>query len=84
VRAYGRRNFGNLFVAGDLMEVMFKQKVNGEYNSLVGSLSAGYQMAKAWSLVVSGRAGVTPYYEQQADAMVKLVYNTIVRVREVK
>jgi hypothetical protein len=84
VRAYGRRNFGNLFVAGDLMDLMFKQKVNGESNSLVGSLSAGYQLAKAWSLVVSGRAGVTPYYEQQADAMVKLVYNTIVRVREVK
>jgi hypothetical protein len=84
LRGYGRKNFGKLFVAGDLMEVMFKQEVNGEKNSLTGSLSAGYQFAKAWSVVVAGRAGVTPYYEQQADAMVKLVFNNVVRVREVK
>jgi hypothetical protein len=84
LRAYGRKALGKFFVAGDLMEVNFRQAVNGEKNSLTGSLSSGYQFNKAWSLVVSGRAGVTPYFEQQADAMVKLVYNTVVRVREVK
>ncbi len=84
LRGYGRKTFGMLFVAGDLMEVMFKQEVNGQKSSLTGSLSAGYQLAKAWSVVVAGRAGVTPYFEQQADAMVKLVYNAVVRVREVK
>ncbi len=84
LRAYGRKALGKFFVAGDLMEVSFRQAVNGEKNSLTGSLSSGYQFNKAWSLVVSGRAGVTPYFEQQADAMVKLVYNTVVRVREVK
>jgi hypothetical protein len=84
LRGYGRKDFGRLFVAGDLMEVAFKQQVNGEKNSLTGSLSAGYQLAKAWSVVVAGRAGVTPYFEKQADAMVKLVYNSVVRVREVK
>lgn len=84
LRAYGRKDFGRLFVAGDLMDVMFKQAVNGEKNSLTGSLSAGYRFARSWSVLVAGRAGVTPYFEQQADAMVKLVYNNVVRVREVK
>jgi hypothetical protein len=84
LRGYGRKDMGKLFVAGDLMEVMFKQEVNGFKNSLVGSLSAGYQFTRAWSLVLAGHAGVTPYFEQYADAMVKLVYNTVVRVREVK
>lgn len=84
LRGYGRKDMGKLFVAADLMEVMFTQEVNGFKNSLVGSLSAGYQFTRAWSLVLAGHAGVTPYYEQYADAMVKLVYNTVVRVREVK
>jgi hypothetical protein len=84
LRGYGRKDFGRLFVAADLMEVVFKQEVNGQKNSLTGSLSAGYQLARAWSIVVAGRAGVTPYFERQADAMVKLVYNNVVRVREVK
>jgi hypothetical protein len=84
LRGYGRKDLGKLFVAGDLMNVSFRQEVNGEKNSLTGSVSAGYQLARAWSVVVSGRAGVTPYFEKQADAMVKLVYNSVVRVREVK
>jgi len=84
LRGYGRKTFGKLFVAGDLTDVLFKQDVNGQGSSLVGSLSGGYQLAKAWSLVVAGRAGVTPYFEQQADFLVKLVYNSVVRVREVK
>lgn len=84
LRGYGRRDFGRLFVAGDVLEVAFKREVNGQKNSLTGSLSAGYRLANAWSVVVAGRAGVTPYFEKQADAMVKLVYNSTVRVREVK
>jgi hypothetical protein len=84
LRGYGRKQFGKLFVAGDLMDAVFRQEVNGQKNSLTGSLSAGYQITKAWSVVLAGRAGVTPYFEQQADAMVKLVYNSVIRVREVK
>ncbi len=84
LRGYGRKDFGRMFVAGDVMEVAFKQEVNGQKNSLTGSLSAGYRFTPAWSVVLAGRAGVTPYFEQQADAMVKLVYNSVVRVREVK
>lgn len=84
LRGYGRKELGKLFVAGDLTEVMFKQDVNGQRNSLTGSISAGYRFARAWSVVVAGRAGVTPYFERQADAIVKLAYNNLVRVREVK
>jgi hypothetical protein len=84
LRGYGRKAFGKFFVAADLADYMFKQEVNGEKNSLTGSLSAGYQLAKSWSVVLAGHAGVTPFFEQQADAMVKLVYNSVYRVREVK
>jgi hypothetical protein len=84
LRGYGRKDFGRFFVAGDLADYMFEQEVNGEKNSLTGSLSAGYRLARAWSVVLAGRAGVTPFFEQQADAMIKLVYNSVVRVREVK
>lgn len=84
LRAYGRKDFGRFFVAGDLADYMFEQEVNGEKNSLIGSLSAGYRLATAWSLVAAGRAGVTPYFEKQVDGMIKLVYNSVYRVREVK
>jgi hypothetical protein len=84
LRGYGRKDLGKLFVAGDLMEVLFREEVNGQKNSLVGSLSAGYQFTRTLSLVLAGHAGVTPFFERQADAMVKLVYNNVVRVREVK
>jgi len=47
-------------------------------------VSAGYQLAPGWSAVLAGRAGVTPFLEQQADLLVKLVYNQTYRAREVK
>jgi hypothetical protein len=84
LRAYARNQFGKAFIAGDLMDAMFREAVNGQKNSLTGSLSAGYQINNAWSVVLAGRAGVTPYFQQQVDGMIKLVYNTVVRVREVK
>ena len=34
--------------------------------------------------VLAGHAGTTPFLEQQADLLVKLVYNQTYRVREVK
>ena len=84
LRGYARKQLGRFFVAGDVMDAMFKQEINGQKNSLNGSISAGYELTKAWNVVLAGRAGVTPYFEQQADAMVKLVYNAVYRVREVK
>jgi hypothetical protein len=84
VRGFGRKQLGRLLLAADLADIMFRQTVNGQKNSLSGSLSAGYQLNRAWSLMLAGRAGVTPFFERQADAMIKLVYNSVVRIREVR
>jgi len=83
-RVFGRRSLGRAFLAGDVMVYSFKQEINGTKLSVNGSVSAGYQLAPGWSAVLAGRAGVTPFLEQQADLLVKLVYNTTYRSREVK
>lgn len=83
-RLYGRRELGRAFLAGDVMAHVLQEAVNGQKNAFTGTLSGGYQLAPGWSAVLAGRAGVTPFLEQQADLMVKLVYNQTYRVREVK
>lgn len=74
-RVYGRQGFGKLFAAVDLLGHRFREKVNGEDIALTGSLSAGVELFRGFSAVLSGRAGVTPYLEQTFDVMAKLVYN---------
>lgn len=83
-RVFGRRELGRAFVAGDAQVHSFQQEINGNKLALTGVLSAGYALGGGWSAVLAGRAGVTPFLEQQADLMVKLVYNQTYRVREVK
>lgn len=83
-RLFGRRELGRAFLAGDVQIHQFEQAINGNKQSLTGSLSAGYLLAAGWSAVLAGRAGVTPFLEQQADLLVKLVYNQTYRSREVK
>ncbi len=83
-RVFGRRDLGRAFVTGDVQLHSFKQEINGTKLAVQGTLSAGYALAGGWSAVVAGRAGVTPFLEQQADLLVKLVYNQTYRVREVK
>jgi len=84
VRLFGRRELGKAFLAADVVGHQFENKINGQSNAVSGTLSAGYKLGAGWSTVVAGRAGMTPFLEQQADLMVKLVYNQTYRVREVK
>jgi hypothetical protein len=85
VRLFGRRALGRAFVAGDVQVYSFKQPVNDEkVPSVTGSISGGYALGGGWSTVLAGRAGVTPFLEQQADLLVKLVYEQTYRAREVK
>jgi hypothetical protein len=84
VRVYGKKEFGRLFAAGDLMGIALKQEVNGQTSAVEGTVSGGYQFSKSLSAVAAFHAGVTPYYTQQIDFMAKLVYNQTYRVREVK
>jgi hypothetical protein len=83
-RAFGRRELGRAFVTGDVVVHSFQQAINGNKLAVNGTLSAGYAVGGGWSTVLAGRAGVTPFLEQQADVMLKLVYNSTYRVREVK
>jgi hypothetical protein len=83
-RVFGRRDLGRAFVAGDVVVHSFKQEINGTKLALTGTVSAGYELGGGWGAVLAGRAGVTPYLEQQADLLVKLVYNQTYRAREVK
>lgn len=83
-RVWGRRELGRIFFAGDVLVHSFKEEINGTSLALTGSLSAGYDLGGGWATVVAGHAGTTPFLEQQADLLVKLVYNQTYRVREVK
>jgi hypothetical protein len=84
LRAFGRRELGKAFVAADVVAHTFENEINGQGTALTGTLSAGYRLGAGWSAVLAGRAGMTPFLEQQADLMAKLVYNMTYRVREVK
>lgn len=83
-RVYGRRDLGRAFFAGDVVVHSFQQQINGYDLAVTGSISTGYDLGGGWATVLAGHAGVTPYLEQQADLLVKLVYNTTYRTREVK
>jgi hypothetical protein len=83
-RVYGRRELGRAFFAGDVVVHSFQQEINGYKLAVTGSISTGYDLGGGWATVLAGHAGVTPFLEQQADLLVKLVYNTTYRTREVK
>lgn len=84
VRVFGRRELGRLFAAADVSSHFFKESVNGEDLAVTGTVTAGMDLAKGFSAVVSGRAGMTPFLEQTFDVMAKLVYNSTYRIREVR
>jgi hypothetical protein len=83
-RVFGRQELGRLFATVDLMGHRFREEVNRERLALTGTLSAGVDLAKGFGAVVSGRAGMTPFFEQTYEVMAKLVYNQTYRVREVR
>lgn len=83
-RLFGRQDFGRFFAAADVLGHLFREEVNAEDFSISGTLSAGVDLAKGFSAVVAGRAGMTPFLEQTYDVMAKLVYNQTYRIREVR
>ena len=83
-RLFGRQDFGKFFGAVDVLGHFFRDSINGQDYAITGTLTAGMELAKGFSAVVSGRAGVTPFMEQTYDLMVKLAYNSTYRVREVR
>jgi hypothetical protein len=84
LRVFGRQDYGRFFAAADVLGHLFREELNGEETALTGTLTAGVNLTRNLSAVVSGRAGVTPFLEQAFDVMAKLVYNATYRVREVR
>lgn len=78
-RAFGRRDFGRVFGAADVVAHLLREKVNGEDLAVTGTITAGMDLARGFSAVVSARAGVTPFMEQSFDVMAKLAYNAAYR-----
>lgn len=83
-RLFGRRDLGRFFAAADLLGHLFREDVNGEDLAVSGTLSAGVDIAKGFSAVVAGRAGLNPFLEQTFDVMAKLAYNASYRIQEVR
>jgi hypothetical protein len=83
-RLFGRRELGRFFAAADVLGHLFREDVNGEKSAVTGALSAGVDLTRGFSAVVSGSAGVTPFLEQTYTVMAKLVYNSTYRMREVR
>jgi hypothetical protein len=84
LRVFGRQDFGRFFAAADVLGHLFRDPVNGEDGAITGALTAGVNLARGFSAVVSGRAGMTPYLEQTFDVMAKLAYNASYRIQEVR
>lgn len=84
VRLFGRRELGRFFAAADVFTHFFKEQVNGEDLAVTGTLTGGVHLARGFSAVISGRAGMTPFLEQTFDVMAKLAYNSTYRIREVR
>jgi hypothetical protein len=83
-RVWARRNLGKAFVTGDVLGTYFREDVNGQRESVTGTLTAGYQLPLGFTAVLSGSAGMTPYLEQSYDLMAKLAYNQTYRTAEVR
>ena len=83
-RLFGRQSYGRLFAAADVLLHVFREEVNLEDYSISGTLSAGVQLARGLSAVVTGRAGVTPFLERTGEVLAKLVYEQTYRKSEVR
>ncbi|HSM93660.1 MAG TPA: hypothetical protein VLT47_12310 [Anaeromyxobacteraceae bacterium] len=83
-RFYVRRELGALFAAAEVLAWAFDEAINSQDYAANASATLGYKLGKAWTASLTGRAGATPYMEQQVDVMAKLAYNQTYRVREVR
>lgn len=83
-RVFGRRDFKKLFATADVLAHFYRVAVNGQDFDVTGTISAGMDLARGFSVVLAGTAGVTPFFEQTYSAMAKLVYNATYRMREVR
>jgi len=86
---YGNaRAYGSLKALGftgtlDFQGYWFTQQVNGQWSSLIGNATLGYEIGSGLSVVGAISGGATPYYSSYFSGLVKIVYNQTYRSREV-
>jgi hypothetical protein len=83
LRGFGVRRFSErAFATLDAEAAWLDPAVNGQTRSLTVSAALGWDVAPSWTVVGSGLIGETPLLERRLEAMVKLVYNGTLRLRE--
>jgi len=82
-RAYGTLSGYGVTGTLDFQGYWFTQPVNGQWSSLVGNATLGYEVLSGLSVVGAVSGGATPYYSSYFSGLVKIVYNQSYRSREV-
>jgi len=82
-RAYGSLKAYGFTGTLDLMGYWYTQTVNGQWSSLIGNATLGYDLGSGLSVVGAVSGGETPYFKNYFSGLVKIVYNQSYRSREV-
>ena len=84
IRGFASQEYKRFTGSLDLQDYEFQQNINNYDRSFTAIASLGYAIGCGWSALVSGDAGVTPYYQSRYGLMVRLAYNQSYHFREVR
>jgi len=62
-------------LSADVEGTVLSNPVNGKTGSVVGTASATWAIGSGWSAMLSGSAGVTPFFEQVFTGTARIGYN---------
>jgi hypothetical protein len=62
-------------LSADVEGTVLSNPVNGKTGSVVGTGSATWAIGSGWSAMLSGSAGITPFFEQVFTATARIGYN---------
>jgi len=82
-RAFGSLKGYGLTGTLDFQGYWYTQPVNGQWSSLVGYATLGYEVGHGLSVVGAVSGGENPFFKNYFSGLVKLVYNQSYRTREV-
>jgi hypothetical protein len=82
-RLFGSREWGRLGATLDLWLYRYDKQVNGQDQSLGGTLTGAWQLAPAWKVLLAATAGSDPFFKSRLDVMAKLQWTQLF-VREVR
>jgi hypothetical protein len=83
--AFGTYHFSpRLFATLDLEAYRFRAPVNGDENSLTGTVTANYDISRWWRVSVAGVESETPLLAQNSEIIARVVFNPTVSYQEHK